>query len=213
MRCFSNNYRVVALDLLGFGRSPRSANGEYSLGEHAAAVIATLRELGIPAPWIIVGHSFGSLLAVHLAATSPELVERLVLTSLPIYSSPIQVRRQLARSRVSPRYIVDGIRAWAQTARGERQSTMVSRRPSQRTSWVSPQERTITQFMTDQSAWRALPGLAAPITVLNGRRDALLRGMDYTWLEQLEHISLQWLPTGHQLPLDQPEAVLAAITA
>ena len=212
MRQLADHRRVVGLDLLGFGRSPRSTNGDYSLATHSAAIIATLQALDLPTPWVVVGHSFGSLLAVQLATTRPELIDRLVLTSLPAYHDSGQVIRQLARSRVSPRYVLDGIRAWVQTAMGERHSYQTLPAQSQSPLWVSPRDRSIAQFIIDQSTIQALTGLTAPVTVLNGQRDVLLRGIDHSWLDQLEHVRVQWLPGGHQLPLDHPQAVVAAIT-
>ena len=77
------SYRLVAPDLLGFGRSPKPDGAGYAPAEHLAALAeAALSRLDAPAT--IVGHSMGAVLALHIAAAFPDLVERLVLVSLPV---------------------------------------------------------------------------------------------------------------------------------
>jgi pimeloyl-ACP methyl ester carboxylesterase len=58
-------YRVVAVDLLGFGRSPKP-HSSYSLATHAREVHAVMRKLRIKRP-IIIGHSFGAVVALAYA--------------------------------------------------------------------------------------------------------------------------------------------------
>ena len=73
----------AALDLPGFGQSPPQMDGDYSLPALAQAAREVLvneveREGG---PVHLLGNSLGGAIAVRLAATSPELVRTLVLTS------------------------------------------------------------------------------------------------------------------------------------
>jgi pimeloyl-ACP methyl ester carboxylesterase len=82
---------AVALDLPGFGASPPPPEA-WGSPEYAAAVAAVVEELtaGRPAPAavVVVGHSFGGRVAVHLAASRPELVRALVLTGVPLLPQP-----------------------------------------------------------------------------------------------------------------------------
>ena len=66
-------YNVLAPDLIGHGDSPYEP--PWSIGEHLGAIVATVG--AEPAAWI--GHSYGARLALELAASRPELVDRLVL--------------------------------------------------------------------------------------------------------------------------------------
>lgn len=75
--------RVIAPDLLGFGRSPKPHRGEYTPAEHVAALRTALRRR-IEGPFDLLGHSLGSLIALHYAAAHPEDVRRLILVSLPV---------------------------------------------------------------------------------------------------------------------------------
>jgi lipase len=68
--------RVNAVDLRGHGRSPWTP--PWNIEQHVADVLATLDALGLSTV-AVAGHSFGGAIAVHLARTAPERVERLVL--------------------------------------------------------------------------------------------------------------------------------------
>ena len=73
----SETHRTIAPDLPGFGVSdlPPVAWGAE---EYAASVRGMMRELGI-ARASLIGHSHGGRTSIVLAATHPELVDRLVL--------------------------------------------------------------------------------------------------------------------------------------
>lgn len=80
----AERYRIVAPDLLGFGDSPKPQWPEYTVHDHARAVVAALKKQGISKPVIIVGHSMGCLVAAHLATNYPGLVKRLILYEPPL---------------------------------------------------------------------------------------------------------------------------------
>jgi pimeloyl-ACP methyl ester carboxylesterase len=68
---------AFALDQRGFGDSDRSAT-DYGLPAFAADVVSFLDAASIGRA-TLVGHSFGSFVARHVAISHPERVERLVL--------------------------------------------------------------------------------------------------------------------------------------
>jgi pimeloyl-ACP methyl ester carboxylesterase len=71
-------YRVVAVDLPGFGEAPVQP-GPQAPWE---AVLQTLRELGIDRA-AVVGNSFGGAVALRVAALAPAAVSKLMLVSTP----------------------------------------------------------------------------------------------------------------------------------
>src|SRR5512139_75955 len=71
--------RVLAVDLLGFGRTPGAGRG-YGLGAQAAMLRRFMTEVAGTRS-IVVGNSMGGTLALHVAATSPDLVAGVVLVS------------------------------------------------------------------------------------------------------------------------------------
>ena len=80
--------RVITVDLLGFGNSPKPEWQTYSATVHAQSLKMTLRSLHINGPLIIVGHSLGSLVAVQYAGLYPRHVHSLILCSPPFYRPP-----------------------------------------------------------------------------------------------------------------------------
>jgi lipase len=78
----ADRFRVLAPDLLGHGDSPWEP--PWDVGSHLDALRAALGDRS--AAW--VGHSFGGRLAFELAASDPELVERLVLVDPAIRLPP-----------------------------------------------------------------------------------------------------------------------------
>lgn len=79
----SDDHRVIAPDLLGFGRSPRPPDSAYGPAEHIAALRSTLQPC-LAEPFTLVGHSLGSLIALHYAVRYPAEIRALVLISLPV---------------------------------------------------------------------------------------------------------------------------------
>lgn len=68
--------RVLAPDLRGHAAS--TWDPPWNLERHVGDVLETMDAAGV-ARAVVVGHSFGGLIALHLAATAPERVERVVL--------------------------------------------------------------------------------------------------------------------------------------
>lgn len=83
-----DRHRVLAIDILGFGDSPSPVGATYTIDEHVESLAATIRGLRLDAPFILVGHSLGALIASRYAADTPQSVARLVLVSPPIYLAP-----------------------------------------------------------------------------------------------------------------------------
>jgi len=85
---------VVAVDLLGYGHSPRPRT-TYTAAVHVDAIIATLDEIGVREPAYVVGLSMGSLLAVDFAARYPQRTRAVVGVALPYYRDEAEARRDL----------------------------------------------------------------------------------------------------------------------
>jgi pimeloyl-ACP methyl ester carboxylesterase len=71
------HFRTLAIDFPGFGRSALPPT-TWGVDDYAASVSGWLDDLGI-ARASFVGHSFGGRVAIVLAATRPERVDKLIL--------------------------------------------------------------------------------------------------------------------------------------
>lgn len=80
-----NNVKIVTVDLLGFGRSPKPEGVVYDVRRQAQSIRYSYRRKGLHKPVIIVGHSLGALVAVELAKQYPKMTRSLVLCSPPFY--------------------------------------------------------------------------------------------------------------------------------
>jgi pimeloyl-ACP methyl ester carboxylesterase len=78
MQALSATHRVTAYDIRGHGYTEAPPTG-YTSADHAADTLALMDALEIPRARI-VGHSFGAVIAAHVAAEAPGRVEALVLS-------------------------------------------------------------------------------------------------------------------------------------
>jgi pimeloyl-ACP methyl ester carboxylesterase len=69
--------RVIVVEPLGIGRSPRPRQADYSLTAQADRLAATLVRLN-ERPAVIVAHSLGASMALRLAYRRPELVSAVI---------------------------------------------------------------------------------------------------------------------------------------
>src|SRR5438552_4097770 len=92
-RSLGDSYRLILIDALGFGRSPKPALA-YTVEDHLTAIRNTLRELNVGRLHII-GYSMGSLLAAAYACHYPESVISLALLATPWFENESQARETI----------------------------------------------------------------------------------------------------------------------
>ncbi len=92
---------ALALDLPGFGLTPPPPAG-WSTLEYARELLPVLDEIQAP---VLVGHSFGGRVALHMAAelarSNPEAISRLVLTGVPLLRTDGPPAKPAARFRLA----------------------------------------------------------------------------------------------------------------
>lgn len=79
-------YRMIAFDRPGFGYSTRPGNTTWTPQAQARLLCHALRALGVEQP-IVVGHSWGTLVALAMALDDPHAVRALALVSGYYYPS------------------------------------------------------------------------------------------------------------------------------
>lgn len=102
-----NEYRIVCIDLLGFGLSPKPNNIEYDYSEHLDAIQTLLNELGVN-EFTLVGHSMGALLALRLATLTQLKINKLILVNMPYYANPKVAREAITHNSLIWRVVLYG---------------------------------------------------------------------------------------------------------
>ncbi|KAH7513650.1 hypothetical protein FEM48_Zijuj11G0003400 [Ziziphus jujuba var. spinosa] len=101
-----STYRFFAIDLLGFGRSPKPTDSLYTLREHLDMIERSVLEAHNVKSFHIVAHSLGCILALAIAVKHPGSVKSLTLLAPPYY--PVakgEQATQYVMRRVAPRLV------------------------------------------------------------------------------------------------------------
>jgi pimeloyl-ACP methyl ester carboxylesterase len=86
LEALDDQYHVVAPDLMGFGLSEKSLTFDYAKANQASQLAKFLDALNLENV-IVMGHSMGGDIAIHLAADFPLLVRQLILISPAVIAS------------------------------------------------------------------------------------------------------------------------------
>ena len=108
----SENYRMLAPDHIGYGRTP-NYQGLYDLIEHETAIIQSIWQL-VSEPVHMVGHSYGGSILARVAARDPERVRSLTLIEPTLFSLLEQFDRGAEHAEIKAvadrvvKYVGDG---------------------------------------------------------------------------------------------------------
>jgi pimeloyl-ACP methyl ester carboxylesterase len=101
----ATSYRLILIDLLGYGQSPKPWT-KYTVKRHVEELYQVLHE---HESLTIVGHSFGSIVAMAFAARYPHMVKRLVLISMPYFGDKAGAIHYFRNSNLADRYVMTNI--------------------------------------------------------------------------------------------------------
>jgi pimeloyl-ACP methyl ester carboxylesterase len=87
-------FRAYALDLWGFGDTNKSERF-YSLNQQVGLLDGFMENLGI-GKIAVIGHGLGGLVALSFTARFPNLVDRILITGLPLNGSTVNPRLRSA---------------------------------------------------------------------------------------------------------------------
>ncbi|MFL5739759.1 MAG: alpha/beta fold hydrolase [Flavisolibacter sp.] len=92
IRHFEKNYRIIAMDLAGLGKSTRPTNKDFSLTRMAHDLNAVIQHTGVKNP-ILWGHSMGGMTILTLVAKhKPALSTRIkgIILEHTTYTNPVK---------------------------------------------------------------------------------------------------------------------------
>ncbi|WP_439880705.1 alpha/beta fold hydrolase [Pontibacter sp. MBLB2868] len=95
-----NNYRTIALDLPGYGKSSKE-NVQVSMAGYAKAVLELMDKLQIKQA-TLAGHSMGGQVAITAALQAPERVKKLILAAPAGLETFTDQQKQLFKMTVTP---------------------------------------------------------------------------------------------------------------
>ncbi len=221
---------LVVPDLLGFASSPRPDSDDYGPDAHADALAATLHQVGVERPAVVVAHSTGCLVALRLAARHPALVAGILGFGPPLYRDRHQAKAHLSGLGVLTRLfaldtpLAHRLCAWlccqrpglaarlAQLSRPDLPAPVA--RDGVRHSWAS-YTGTLRRVVLDAPAMRWLEAVKVPVHLVAGESDGVV---DLGFLGELAAryplLSVEaWTRSGHDAPLTDPARCLEAIRA
>ncbi|KAF3519297.1 hypothetical protein DY000_02061145 [Brassica cretica] len=101
-----SNYRLIAVDLLGYGRSPKPNDSLYTLREHLEMIEKSVISQYKLKKFHVVAHSLGCVLALALAVKHPGAIKSLTLLAPPYYKVPKGVQAaQYVMRKVAPKNV------------------------------------------------------------------------------------------------------------
>jgi pimeloyl-ACP methyl ester carboxylesterase len=198
-RELSKKHRVLALDLKGFGWSSRPA-GDYSPQAEAQLVLALMEQRNIHQA-AVVGHSWGSSVALAMAIEAPERVTRIALYDAWVYEEQLPTTFLWARASGVGEVLFDLFYA-------ERPDDKIAR------AFYDPQRYVSERFVEEVERALDRPGTtAAALAAVRGQRFADVQ-KQYAQVKQ--PVLLLWgredevtlLAYGERLARDLPHAHL-----
>jgi valacyclovir hydrolase len=204
---FTDDYRVVAPDLRGYGASrPPNRDFPHDFYERDAADLATLLEAIAPGPVVVLGFSDGAEAALLLAAARPDLVRGVVAWGVSGVISPEELA---SVERWLP------VSAWGPDRETWRRQIIerhgAEQFPAMVEGWVAA-ARAITA-RGGNICYEQAARIACPVLLLNGDGEVGNTPRDVTRLAaRIPNARLEFVAdSGHAIQRDQPAALLAHI--
>lgn len=210
-------HRVIAVDILGFGGSPAPADCEYRLEDHVDSLAATIRSLRLSEPFILVGHSLGSMIVTRFAAGQrrPPAVSRVVLVGPPVYLSPGEIGDPRVRARVSA-YLraCDFLRTNKDFTLAN--AAIISRLLPEgifeltQSNWT-PFVKSMEHCIESQSVVSDVASLHVPVDVIYGAFDAFIAPGSMTVIERMRHVTMHRVEANDHIIRPRLARVLAQV--
>ena len=215
IRPLAERFRVLAVDLRGFGWSSPAPDGDYRKERLVDDLVALLDADGVDRVRY-VGHDWGGFTGFLLARRAPNRVERLLACNIaPPWISPVRVLPHAWRftyqaivgaPAIGPALVRDGrpLLAWLRHAMPDDDARCFVdrlRRPEQ----AAASSALYRQFLLRESMPMTDPGLPMPVKIILGTQDPALRpsmlaGLPY----DIEHV-----PDAGHFVVDQRPALVA----
>lgn len=211
------DYRVVAMDTRGYNLSDKPEGVDaYKHAVLETDVEAVIRAEGRKSA-ILIGHDFGASTSWRTAMDKPQLVDRLVILSVPhptnmaweLKTNPVQQKNsQYARNNQQPgsedKLTAEGLARWVRDPEAQKVYVEAFRRSNFK-SMMNYYRANYSPNIGDAVVIPDNPPVKAPLLVLHGMKDTALgaAGHNNTWLRTEKDVTLLMIPeAGHFLQHD-----------
>lgn len=204
------------MDLRGHGASTPPANDDYSPTACADDLFTVLEALGLT-QIVLVGHSFGSYVALAAAAAKPNAIAQLILIDPPIDCT--QCPPEVYEQQIAPIQSLLATDSWRSVLEGSFRNALVGSRSTTKNHILArlastPKDRllgTCRELFTFKAAEALDQYLAFPRTQAHAIL-APTNNQPYSLHVLRPALSTHTIPdTGHWLMLDEPEAFAQAL--
>lgn len=219
--------RLIMPDLPGFGGSAAFVGAEHSVERYGRFISDFLEALGLGSDTVLLGHSFGSIVASHYVAAHPGTVSELILVNpiaAPALEGPKGLMTKIAilyyeAAAGLPRRLGQGLLR-SQLIVRVMSETMAKTRDKQLRRFVHAQHSAYFSAFADRDslleAFKAsvgsnvaevAPGLTLPVLLVAGEKDEIAALTDqYRLLAVLPDAYLEVIPdVGHLIHYETPE--------
>jgi pimeloyl-ACP methyl ester carboxylesterase len=225
----AERYRVIAFDRPGYGYSERPRSTVWTPENQARLLHHALQEIGVDSA-LVVGHSWGTMVALAMALEVPDFVRGLVLLSgyyypslrldAPLMSPPaIPLIGDLLRYTITP---IQQRLTWPLSTKRMFWPQKIADRFRELPVWLMLRPKQLRAAAAEAALMvpsammlsRRYPELKVPATIIHGTRDKMTNfGHNAERLhERLDHSELILEPgTGHMTHYAHPEKVMEAI--
>lgn len=213
----NNKCRIIAVDLIGFGKSKKPDWIKYNLNYQALALDKTLRKLRVKGPIVIVGHSLGSLVSIEYSKLFPDKVSSLILCSPPIYKNEETTNKSVRKTAD------DFLKNLYMKAYSKPDSflrvTKMAKKYKLLDDGFLVDETNIKSYMTTlsasiihQSSFEDAKNINKPILIIRGRMDPLVIYKNLKELKELNNnISIKNIVGGHDIKGKYIETIASSI--
>jgi pimeloyl-ACP methyl ester carboxylesterase len=227
----TRRFRVVTYDARGHGLSAKPSSG-YGFDSIVADARAVIRTVALRRP-IVVGHSWGAMVALELAARHPRLIEGAVLVDGGIGTLRGEMDWAIAKQRLAPPHLagmpVEEFRRMIRTFLGEAveitpqiEEIVLSVMAVDRKGRIKPRLSRANHFRILRAIWlhdadASLARLSVPTLAILARG-----GGDPEWDERKRNsaeraarsgapVRISWMQGIHDLPLQHPGTLAGRI--
>ena len=220
LETFRHHFDVVAVDLIGHGRSDAPAGPErYRIESAVADLVALLDTLAI-ARAAVLGYSMGGRVALHLALAAPERLSALVLESAsPGIDDPVErAARVRSDEALAVRIERDGVEAFVDEWERIPLFASQARLPAevwerQRAQRLATSATGLANSLRGMGAGAMAPvgarlgELAMPVLLVVGELDVKYVALGHDMVAAIPNARLAVVPdAGHTVHLEQPAA-------